>query len=271
MNIIKIWGGLGNQMFQYAFAKGLAYKTGEPFGVDLSFYDTQNPQHRCCVRVYELERIFGLKPMVVEKDVIRRLKKKSPFNWLVGRNLKIHAINPWRRDRDEKYHPEMWDPVWPKGTDIYYKGYWQHEQYFDFIAEEIRRDFTFQVPTSVYAQGVLKQINEAESISLHVRRTDFVGSENEVGLEYYQLAVQKILAQQALKNTQPCLFLFSDDMEWAKKNIRLHLPMICVDQTKDQADDMFLMSQCKHNVVAPRSSFSRWAAWLNPNAKKVVV
>jgi hypothetical protein len=271
MNIIQIWGGLGNQMFQYAFAKGLAYKTGEPFRADLSFFNNQDPSHRCCVRTYELERIFGLKLPVVEEDIICGLKKKAPFHWLIGRNLKIHALNPWRRDRDEKFHPEMWDPIWPKGTDVYYKGYWQHAQYFDFIADEIRKDFTFKALASVYAQEVLKKITETESISLHVRRTDFVGSENEVGLEYYQQAVNKIITQQVVMNKSQCLFLFSDDIEWVKNNFRSELPVVYVDQTNDQADDMFLMSQCKHNILAPKSSFSRWAAWLNRNPQKFIV
>jgi len=272
MNIIQIWGGLGNQMFQYAFAKGLAYKTGEPFGADLSFFDTQNPLHRCCIRTYELERIFGLKLTIVEKDVIHRLRKKSPFNWLIGRNLKIHAINPWRRDRDEAFHSEMWKPIWPKGVDVYYKGYWQHEQYFDFIAEDIRRDFTFKPLISQYSQDLLQRIRNSVSISLHVRRTDFVDSENEVGLEYCQQAIHKILTRQVLMNTRPCLFVFSDDIEWVKNNFRLDdIPVIYVDQTTDQADDMFLMSQCKHNILAPKSSFSWWAAWLNSNPQKIVV
>jgi hypothetical protein len=271
MNIIQIWGGLGNQMFQYAFAKGLANKTGEPFSVDLSFFDTQDSGHRCCVRTYELERIFGLKPPVVEKEVLCRLQKASPFNWIVGRNLKIHAINPWRRDRDEKFHPEMWAPIWPKRTDVYYKGYWQHEHYFDFIAEDVRRDFTFQPLTSPYSLGLLQRIRESASISLHVRRTDFVGSENEVGLEYYQQAIHTIIARPVLMNTRPCLFVFSDDIEWVKDHFRHDLPVVYVDQTTDQADDLFLMSQCKHHILAPKSSFSWWASWLNRNPQKMIV
>ncbi len=270
MNIVQIWGGLGNQMFQYAFAKGLAYKTGEPFRADISFFDNQDPSHRCCVRTYELERIFGLKLPVVDKDIIHSLKKKAPFHWLIGRNLKIHAINPWRRDRDEKFHPEMWNPIWPKGIDIYYKGYWQHAQYFDFIADEIKRDFIFKALTSVYAQEVLKQITETESISLHVRRTDFVGSENEVGLAYYQQVLQKLITQPVLMTTHPCLYVFSDDIAWVKNNFKLALPVTYIDQTTDQAEDMFLMSQCKHNIRAPKSSFSWWAAWLNRNPQKII-
>ena len=271
MNIIQIWGGLGNQMFQYAFAKGLAYKTGESFGVDLSFFDTQDPLHRCCIRTYELERVFGLKLPVVESGVIPRLKKKSPFNWIVGRNLKIQAINPWRRDRDEKFHPEMWNPIWPKGTDVYYKGYWQHEQYFDFIADEIHCDFAFKPLAKAYSQGLLQQINNSASISLHIRRTDFVGSENETDFDYYHATIGKIIAQQVSTDIPSHLFVFSDDIEWVKDNFRAELPVTCVDQTTDPAEDMFLMSQCKHNILAPKSSFSWWAAWLNRNPQKMVV
>jgi hypothetical protein len=271
MNIIQIWGGLGNQMFQYAFAKGLAHKTGEPFSADLSFFETQDPQHRCCLRTYELERVFGLKLPIVETDVLRRLRKESPFNWIIGRNLKIHANNPWRRDRDEKFHPEMWNPIWPKGTAAYYKGYWQHEQYFDFIADEVRRDFTFKPLTSQYSLDLLPQIRESSSISLHVRRTDFVGSENETGFDYYFEAIRKIVAQQVSTDTLPHLFVFSDDIEWVKNHFRAELPVTCVDQTTDPAEDMFLMSQCKHNIRAPKSSFSWWAAWLNRNPQKIVV
>ena len=271
MNIIQIWGGLGNQMFQYAFAKGLAHKTGEPFSIDLSFFDTQDPQHRCCVRTYDLERIFGLKPPVVESGVIARLQKESPFNWMVGRNLKIQRINPWRRDRDEKFHPEMWNQIWPKGTDVYYKGYWQHEQYFDFIVDEVRRDFAFRPLTSTYSQSLLQKIRETSSISLHVRRTDFVGSENEIGVDYYLEAIRKIVVQPTLMDTHPHLFVFSDDIEWVKQHFRAEFPVTCVDQTTDPAEDMYLMSQCQHNIRAPKSSFSWWAAWLNRNPQKIVV
>jgi hypothetical protein len=212
-----------------------------------------------------------LKLPVVEGGVIARLQKESPFNWIVGRNLKIQRINPWRRDRDEKFHPEMWNQIWPKGTDVYYKGYWQHEQYFDFIADEIHRDFAFTSLTSPYSHGLLQQINNAASISLHIRRTDFVGSENETDFDYYHAEIDKIIAQQSMRTTRPHLFVFSDDIEWVKNNFRAELPVTCVDQTTDPAEDMFLMSQCEHNIRAPKSSFSWWAAWLNRKPQKIVV
>jgi hypothetical protein len=93
MLIVQLWGGLGNQMFQYAFARGAARKMGEKFCLDTTFFANQDTSWHCCIRGYELERIFGIHPEHVDGDSLSKYKKNARFSWAVGRYTKIPFLN----------------------------------------------------------------------------------------------------------------------------------------------------------------------------------
>lgn len=152
-------------------------------------------------------------------------------------------------------------------------GYWQSERYFQDIVGIIRRDFSFQRPLAGLNLSLVKQIAETNSVSLHIRRGDYVSNPQAFAIhgvcsiEYYEAAIKYV----AERVSSPNFFVFSDDMDWARSHLEIRHACCYVENNKgaDSYVDMQLMSRCKHNIVA-NSSFSWWGAWLNGNADKLV-
>lgn len=157
-------------------------------------------------------------------------------------------------------------------------GYFQSEKYFIDYSQRIRQSFTFKNKPDELNSEMLNRIKETESISLHIRRGDYVSNltaNSEHGLcsiDYYKKAVEYIKSKTESRGNR-CFFLFSDDPIWVKENMMfLGDEMVVVDfNTGEKSyEDMRLMSMCKHNIIA-NSSFSWWAAWLNNNPDKIVI
>lgn len=230
---------------------------------DLSGYKTY-PLHNG----FELENIFNLS-----------LKKASPFT------LKLYdpAVRTWhirklrqilklKKAYEIEKDPFLFDEEKLKanGSKLYF-GYWQNQRYFIDIEEEIKSSFQFKNELSEKNETYLHSIRQSNSISVHIRRGDYIGHESLGGLcslEYYQNAIAIIQA----KIESASFFIFSDDMEWCKNNLLLPANTTFVEGNKGQNSyvDMQLMSNCKHNVIA-NSSFSWWGAWLNQNLEKIVI
>ena len=157
--------------------------------------------------------------------------------------------------------------------DAYLDGYWQSEKYFSDIQDVIRKEFTVKNKPDPINESYLGEIKDCESVSVHVRRGDYVSNPttNQVhgflGLEYYQKAMNTMLE----KIDTPHFFVFSDDPEWAEKNLTTDAPTTYVKHngTKNY-EDMRLMNTCKHHIIA-NSSFSWWGAWLASNENKIVI
>jgi hypothetical protein len=155
----------------------------------------------------------------------------------------------------------------------YYVGFWQNEKYFQEISDVIRKNFTLKKKTSIVFNNNLQKVNGSQnSISIHVRRTDILDPKNKYGgicdLEYYNKAI-KYLVDKIDSNIT--LFIFSDDIEWCKENLKFPFPMTFVSSPEiPDYEELILMSKCKHNIIA-NSSFSWWGAWLNQNRDKIVV
>jgi len=152
-------------------------------------------------------------------------------------------------------------------------GYWQTSLYFQSIDHLIRQDFKFPKLVDQINIDHLKLIESSNSVSLHIRRTDFINNSNHnvhgvCSLEYYHKGVDLI----SKKIDNPLFFVFSDDVYWAKENLKLNhsVQFVCGNLGKKSYIDMFLMSSCKHNIIA-NSSFSWWGAWLNCNSDKIVI
>lgn len=261
MKIIRFLGGLGNQMFQYAFYKALQ-KRNSNVKADVQGFKDYNLHNGL-----ELERIFNI-----------NLNKASAFT----SNLYYIHNRTWayRKLRTilniKKYYKEepilfSFDPFFledPKPA--YYWGYWQNEQYFKDIAEEIRVDFQFKNPLEKKNKDLLVQICQHNSISLHIRRGDYLKDPFLGGLcgqDYYQHAINYI----HLHVKSPKFFVFSDDILWCRENLTLpNITFIYWNKGSSSYVDMQLMSACKHHIIA-NSSFSWWAAWLNSNSDKIVI
>ena len=152
-------------------------------------------------------------------------------------------------------------------------GSWISEKYFKDIEDIIRKEFTVKVPQTGRNRETAEMILNSESVSLHVRRGDYVTSPEyrEIydicNLGYYERCIKYITDR--VKSAH--FFIFSDDSEWAKNNLKIPFPTTFVGHNNDKTnyEDLRLMSQCQHNIIA-NSSFSWWGAWLNANPGKIV-
>lgn len=258
MIIIEVCGGLGNQMFQFAlYTKMLTL--GKEVKLDLTSF-----RSRQALRNFELG-IFGVDCDIATEKEIRKYKKTRSWNKLLGHKTKE---NIYIENLDAGYQPIIYS-----FEDKYLQGYWQCEKYFADIRDVILKKYIFPLKENSNCKKILEQIKKTESVGLHVRRGDYLSEQNNkvygniCTIDYYQSAISYI--KRAVSNA--VFFLFTNDMIWVRNHIYRE-GMIVVDCNDGEQDylDMFLMSQCKHNIVA-NSSFSWWGAWLNQNTNKIVI
>jgi len=265
MIIIKLLGGLGNQLFQYALGRNIAQKNKTQLKLDITPFDTYS-KHR-----YGLNHFNILENLATSQEVSRY--KKYDTQTKIGKlfNL-IESLKPLKSRAyiKEPYFYGYFSEVLNLGDNIYLDGFWQSEKYFKDIENILRDEFTIKEKLE---DNLLNAIMSTNSVSIHVRRADYVTnpSANKIygvcSLDYYNNAVSKITR---LVRT-PHFFIFSDDLAWCKNNIRLNFPTTFIDHGADKNyEDLILMSKCKHNIIA-NSSFSWWGAWLNDNPDKIII
>ncbi len=262
MIIVKIEGGLGNQLFQYALGRHLAIKHKTCLKFDISEFD--NKKH-LVVRTFELPK-FKVNIDIARQEDINRAQNHSPkgrlMEWIYGL-----FSNEVKIKKEPVYN---FAPAVLKYPDnIYLIGYWQSEKYFEGIEKTLRMDLKFSNELSAEQKKLHDKINDCNAVSMHVRRGDFVYNPNDphtiCSVDYYKNAVEVI--SKKIKN--PVFFVFSDGIEWTKKNIDIPYEHYYVSGNEAWVD-LKLMSSCKHNIIA-NSSFSWWGAYLNNYKQKVVI
>lgn len=266
MIIVKIHGGLGNQLFQYALGRALAESLHMPLKLDISFFmDSPN-------RKFLLEN-FNISPQFATQKEINRVKMRdypSSIQKLISIFRKIKKENTLYIKEGSR----TLDVDQLGGYDqIYLKGYWQSEKYFRYIEPIIRSEFTLTSKPDPTNQQYLEDILSSNSISVHIRRGDYVSNPSVnkrfvvCSLDYYQKAIDLI----SEKVTNPQFYIFSDDPEWVSKNFHIQHPTFLISYNKNQEhEDLRLMSSCKHHIIA-NSSFSWWGAWLGTNIDKITI
>lgn len=250
--VVNLIGGLGNQMFQYATGKSLAKKLNGTLKLDVKGFETY-------FRSYDLNH-FKISALVATSEEVLKLKSKNLF------------FRPKYICKEKFFGFDA--SIFGNKLPIYLEGYWQSEKYFKEIREDLISEFQPKDGLSEYSQEIVKKIKSSKnSVSIHIRRGDYLNPENQqvhgvCSLDYYQSAVQR-LNQDLGELTY---FVFSDDMSWVKSNLNLRGEVVFVDgNVGDRSfEDMLLMSYCEHNIIA-NSSFSWWGAWLNQNPNKKVV
>lgn len=268
MVITRLIGGLGNQMFQYAAGRRLAHVLGTELKLDITEFD--NYKFRT-FRTYSLGN-FNIREKFASLEEVAALTRPTILERIRAKVLRKPPRPPQTYIREKHFH---FDPEIMRLPDgVYLDGYWQSEKYFADIAEINRREFTVKVPQAGKNKELGEQINSRESVSLHVRRGDYASDPQTnkmhgcCGKDYYLCCVEHVT--QLVKN--PHFFIFSDDPEWTRDNLKLPYPMTLVEHNVGNKDyeDLRLMSQCKHHIIA-NSSFSWWGAWLNPRKDKMVL
>ena len=266
---VGLSGGLGNQMFQFAFGRFLQIETGIELALDAS--DLFKPGQRNFAlsgfQLFNWARIIRRTPLkyFVLLKIVKRLRRMNLSKGLWSRFGLI-------------FEPFPLFVAFPKveslnKKEIYVAGCWQSELYFQKHRNQILQDFSPKI-MSKNAQRWEEDIRKScsESISIHVRRGDYVTNEaankahGVLPLQYYKDSIELICRQ----TNEPSFYIFTDDVSWTETNLCSLLPknkMVSGTKCTD-LEELILMSRCRHNIMA-NSSFSWWGAWLNQNPNKI--
>lgn len=244
-----ITGGLGNQMFEYAYVLALRDR-GMQVKLDISYYDFFKMHNG-----YELERVFGIKEKLINKKGIH-------MYWLRFLNRVrpsfLYTVDTYFFNKEALNAPRN-----------YIFGYWQDEKYFSSISKAIKDTFSFQ-SIDEDNRELAEELRSINSVSLHIRRGDYKDfGMTIVNDDFYAKAIAEINK----RTDDPVFYIFSDDLDASKKmaeDLGIRYKIVSINRGADSYKDMYLMSQCKHNIIA-NSSFSWWGAWLNANNEKIVI
>jgi len=264
MIVVRLSGGLGNQLFQYAAGQRLAKLHHTELVLDTYWY--AHTPRRDTPRTYELWHY----------PVQARLAVKAESLW-----CRMHGGRIARR---LPFLPRRWANFREKGfafdaavlrlpDDVYLDGYWQSYRYFEDIGNSIREELSPLDDMGAQDNFIAAQMRDTQSVSIHIRRGDLVSSpaaaqHGVCGLDYYCAAVQRVCSEVPAAR----FFVFSDDPSWTRKNLVLSgdTTFVAHNGAATAFQDLRLMSLCKHHIAA-NSSFSWWGAWLNPDPAKLVI
>ena len=258
---MKIHGGLGNQMFQYALGRNLSLLHGVPLKIDCSYLKIRNQSNRVL-------QLNGFKIQAVEATENEIKRYGSTFQKIADR------IRPESKRKRALEQGGEFDSEILKRSDGYFDGHWQNELYFKAHEKIIREDFNLKNPFGPAAEAIARKIQSAKNpTSVHIRRGDYVTikkiaeAHGTLPLTYYKTACDKILE----KFPDASFFVSSDDIEWAKENFPKEYPATFISSPEiSDCEELILMSLCKHNVIA-NSTYSWWSTWLNQNPEKTVI
>jgi len=282
MIIIRIQGGLGNQMFQYAMGRALSFLHNKKLYLDTSGLGKPIEGH--LERGFMLDN-FNINALILSPEKLLSFKKGSFWRKLSGKQKKyikqlvfeeVPENNSPIKDAQlivkhatYLFYPDIKEI---KEGDIYLDGYWQSYKYFNSIKDILNKEFQIKCTLSSQAQKMKDKIQSCLSISVHIRRTDYISTEygqkfyNTISMGYYNKAIEIFKS----KYNKIIIFVFSDEIEWCKANFISGQEIYYISNNKNPIEDLHLMSYCKHNIIS-NSTFSWWAAWINSNPDKIVV
>lgn len=268
MIVVKLRGGLGNQLFQYAIGKRLSlyYKTA--LKLDTTFFDLQLFENKTgsTPRCYELDQLNIHSGIATQADI----EQFSNSGNLLHRIKKYSTQSKYIAEKSFRFDSGFLN----FGKSCYLDGFWQCENYFKEIADALRNDLTFRGALDERNVVMESKIKTTNAVSIHVRRGDYIHNDAAkkfhgiCSLEYYKKAVELI----SKKIPDPHFFIFSDDLKWVADNFCFDFPSTIVDinDSNRGAKDIQLIRSCKHHIIA-NSSFSWWGAWLGNFNGKIVI
>jgi len=281
MIMVRLMGGLGNQMFQYALARTLALKRRTSLCIDTSL----------CVASETLDisglslRPFGLQVFDIHGEIVDQIRGKKFIRIRKEHRFKRATLLPliwmlpavshtWRVNIYERKHVGFDRTLLHLPDHVCLQGYFPSFKYFQDFEEVLRREFVFRSEPDSVNQRFIEDIRGCHAVSIHIRRGDYLSNARSrqkfgiCGLTYYRRAMQKI----AERVSHPRFYVFTNDPEFVQENLRNAFTTVCVTHNTGQKsyEDMRLMSCCRHHIIA-NSSFSWWGAWLNSNTDKIVI
>ena len=273
MVVVTLRGGLGNQLFQYATGRAVALRTGSELRLDLSDIGnqwgpdiTERPLH---LNAFDLSadyfKIAGgghLRTAIYDK--------LGSILWFVSKDAAVKFVGIYKDDDTCVFDHRVLELP----GNIHLDGYWQSEKYFQPYADVLRDEISVQNPPVGKNRDWYEQIESANSLSIHVRRGDYVNLDRVLPPEYYHRALQHITKTTVISD----VFVFSDDMQWVREhrhelipnNPEFDLNYVDCNDGSTAHEDLRLMRACDHHIVA-NSTFSWWGAWLNEADSKRVI
>ena len=274
MNVVRLMGGLGNQMFQYAFGRRMAVE----FGMPVQFDAANGFRHDPYGRRFALGAFRATVVQAGERDIPLGMTWTSPWHRVAKAGWEcmpkavrrvVYEKRPFQYDKDV---------CLSRRDSAYYVGYWQHEGWFSPISDLLRHEFVLRDSCREDVLRAMKEMEHCNSISIHLRSYQDVGTNGKIiqqtskyheacSMEYYARAVERIGCSSGTVG-----FVFSDHPRWAKERLKLPIPCHHISEMCSCSDveEMMMMASCKHHVIS-NSTFSWWGAWLGRNAGKVVV
>ena len=265
MIIVKLQGGLGNQMFQYAIGRHLFHVNKDILKLDITSFKNNTK------RSYSLD-CFNFPEVFATNEEIKWFKKyqrKPGRVWFLYNRLFAEKA---KYAQEGQFHFDQ--EILKLKSPVYLDGYWNTEKYFQDIRDILLKDFQIKIPLSGKNKEISERIILVDSVSVHVRRGDYANDpktnivHGTLSNEYYDKAF--MLIKKLVKD--PRFFIFSDDIGWVRNNIVFPFPATYIDWNDDKTafEDLRLMSLCKHHIIA-NSTFSWWGAWLSQNPKKIAI
>lgn len=270
--IVRIKGGLGNQLFQYASARQLAFKENKELYFDLSFFDNEKFKG-----VYRLDK-YNIDYKIADSELVAMLKNKQNTPMLYRLLNKINISSPynkpthWKQNQLDQYLQGTLKA--PKS--VYLDEWFANPSNFENIREALLAEI---IPCALSQDTKVWQskIDDTNSVAIHIRRGDYLTNPHfhNLSINHYLKSIRYIVK----RVEKPSFYVFTDDLDFANDHLS-HLQNICfVDSnnkrqnnysTYGDMEDLYLMSRCKHNIIA-NSTFSWWGAWLNANPDKIVI
>ena len=270
MNKVSLYGGLGNQMFQYATNVALNEKGVKSQISILDFLVNRHHNGLDLCRAFDLELPLHLNLYNFTIQNARVLLENRIVSSFANRFLKMYLKKRtvYREKKEFVFDKNIFNQ-----KDKFLIGTWQDTKYFQEIESIIRTKFQFKKPKDKINKRLIREIKNRNAVSIHVRRGDYTNDQwakthfvikDE---KYFLDAVNYIKS----KVDSPHFYIFSDDIKWVKENIKImNVTFVDHNSGRRSCNDMFLMSLCRHNIIS-NSTFSWWAAWLNKNENKTVI
>lgn len=265
MIIIQAAGGLGNQLQQYALYRKFV-RLGKEARLDLSWFSDENQKEVLKKRELELAYFDRLIYETCHPEDKIRLIGNDALSGRLRRKLMPFTVHWFKESR--MYHPEIFEY-----EDMYISGYFACEKYYGDILYDLREKIQFPVSSNPLNEKMAEEMKERNSVSVHIRRGDYLDPENAALFgnictdRYYETAIE--LVKELVPGAN--FYLFSDDIAYAGRKYQgAEYTVVDINHGKDSFYDIWLMSQCRHNICA-NSTFSFWGARLNGNDDKIMI
>lgn len=271
MIVVKITDGLGNQLFQYAFARVLKTRVRQEVYLDISDINKKKEKDfkirewmsLCDVREFQLDNFMITLPLIDEKELAKKYKRKEYTSKFLNYCREFYLLPSVYLNEglynENRFRFLMWHNYYIKGA-FFDKKYYENET--DILMDELKLKKTIAIP-----DGMKYILANRNTVSLHIRRGDFLNVGRDMSKSGYYFKALDYIKHEV---KDPFLLIFSDDIEWVENNMNFDMEYMTISgRGFTDCEELTLMSMCRNHIMA-NSTFSYWGAWLNPNKDKIV-